>query len=262
MPPTVQRLTCAAASVFVIAVAAHVHGAAGGQTARQGVPLIGLESLGGRDSFQFYCAPCHGADGRGNGPTAAALTTRPADLTTLARRNNGEFPRERVLAMVSGAGRPVAAHGSSDMPVWGPIFRVFDASDARVRRRVDNIVDYVETLQAPSTGVKDTGSQLFRTYCASCHGTTARGNGPLADSLRHMPPDLTTYTARNGGVFPSERVRRIIDGRDVAAHGDRVMPVWGDAFRAEPGGNSEQTAAARILAILRYLEGIQVRSGD
>jgi len=127
---------------------------------------------------------------------------------------------------------------------------------------VDNIVQYVESLQAPSTGVNDTGSQLFRTYCASCHGATAQGNGPLADSLRHTPPDLTTYTARNGGVFPGERVRRIIDGRDVAAHGDRVMPVWGDAFKSRPGGYSEESVAARIAAILRYLEGIQVRSGD
>ncbi len=128
--------------------------------------------------------------------------------------------------------------------------------------RVQNIVDYVESLQASSTGVNDTGSQLFRTYCASCHGTTARGNGPLADSLRHTPPDLTTYTARNGGVFPSERLRRIVDGGDVAAHGDRVMPVWGDAFRSQLGGQSEEMVAARIAAIMKYLEGIQVRSGD
>ena len=221
-----------------------------------------LESMGGHDSFQFYCAPCHGADGRGNGPTASALTTRPSDLTSLARRNDGAFPRARVRAFVDGSGRPLAAHGSSEMPVWGPIFRGLDPSDARVTRRVDNIVQYVESLQAPSTGVNDTGSQLFRTYCASCHGATAQGNGPLADSLRHTPPDLTTYTARNGGVFPGERVRRIIDGRDVAAHGDRVMPVWGDAFKSRPGGYSEESVAARIAAILRYLEGIQVRSGD
>ena len=217
---------------------------------------------GGRESFQFYCAPCHGADGRGAGPTAAALKTRPADLTTLARRNDGAYPRERVLDFVTGAGRPLAAHGSSDMPVWGPIFRGLDPSDARVDRRVDNIVEYVESLQATSTGASDAGNQLFRTYCASCHGTTARGNGPLAESLRHIPPDLTTYTARNGGVFPSERLRRIVDGRDVPTHGDREMPVWGDAFKTMRGGSSEAAIAARIVAILKYLEGIQVRSGD
>ena len=245
-----------------LAAAALVSVAAAGQNPRQTVPPLGLESLAGRESFQFYCAPCHGTDGRGNGPTAAALTTRPADLTSLARRNDGQFPRDRVRAVVTGAGRPLPAHGSSEMPVWGPIFRALDPSDARVTRRVDNIVGFVESLQAPSTAVNDTGSQLFRTYCASCHGPTARGNGPLAEALRHEPPDLTTYAARNGGVFPSERLRRIIDGRDVPTHGNREMPVWGDAFNSSGGGSTEQAVAGRIAAILKYLDGIQVRSGD
>lgn len=264
MAPLCQQFTWKrAATVLGLALAASVGIAADGQRFAQSSPPLVLESLGGRDSFQFYCAPCHGADGRGNGPTASALTTRPSDLTSLARRNDGAFPRDRVLALVKGGvARPVPAHGSSEMPVWGPIFRALDPSDARVARRVDNIVAYVESLQAPSTGVKDTGSQLFRTYCASCHGTTARGNGPLAESLRQAPPDLTTYTARNGGVFPSERLRRIVDGRDVATHGDREMPVWGDAFKATRGGSSEAAVAARIAAILKYVEGIQMRSGD
>ena len=264
MASSVHRLTwVVAAALFGLAVAAGSDIATAGQNPRQPLPPLTVESLGGRESFQFYCAPCHGADGRGNGPTASALTTRPADLTSLARRNDGAFPRERVLAFVTGTGRPLAAHGSSEMPVWGPIFRGLDPSDARVARRVDNIVEYVGSLQAPSTGVNDPGSRLFRTYCASCHGITARGNGPLAESLlRHTPPDLTTYAARNGGVFPTERLRRIIDGRDVPTHGDRDMPVWGDAFKALPGGSSDEAIAARIAAILRYLEGIQVRSGD
>ena len=226
------------------------------------LPPLALESLGGRESFEFYCAPCHGVDGRGTGPTAAALTAPPADLTVLARRNDGAYPRERVLDFVTGAGRPLAAHGSSGMPVWGPIFRALDPSDARVARRVDNLVEYVGSLQAPSTGVNDTGSQLFRTHCASCHGTTARGNGPLAERLRNAPPDLTTYAARNRGVFPSERLRQIIDGRGVPTHGDRDMPVWGAAFKVSREGSGEEAVAARIAAILKYLEGIQVRSGD
>ncbi len=251
-----------AAALFTLAVAARSDSASAGQSSRRPAPSLTLESLGGRDSFEFYCAPCHGTDGRGNGPTASALTTRPSDLASLARRNDGAFPRDRVRAFVIDAtGRPARAHLSSEMPVWGPIFRGLDPSDARVTRRVDNIVAYVESLQAPSTGVDDLGSQLFRTHCANCHGTTALGNGPLAESLRRAPPDLTTYTARNGGVFPSERLRRIIDGRDVAAHGERLMPVWGDAFSRQ-GGQSEESVKARIAAITKYLEGIQVRSGD
>jgi hypothetical protein len=74
-----------------------------------------------------------------------------------------------------------------------------------------------------------------------------------------MPPDLTQFTRRNGGMFPSERVYRIIDGRDVSSHGDREMPVWGDVFKTVPGGSSAAAIKARIDAIVRYLAGIQER---
>jgi hypothetical protein len=84
----------------------------------------------------------------------------------------------------------------------------------------------------------------------------------MADQLRHAPPDLTKFSARNGGVFPSVRLTRIIDGRDVAAHGDREMPVWGDAFRRIPGGFSQQQIDDRIAAIVRYLQGIQERAAE
>ena len=104
------------------------------------------------------------------------------------------------------------------------------------------------------------GAQLFRTYCASCHGLSGRGDGPVAEAFRKPIPDLTQYTARNDGVFPTERVRQIIDGRGIAAHGNREMPVWGDAFRSEHGGLSTEEVKARIGAIVRYLEAIQQRT--
>ena len=104
------------------------------------------------------------------------------------------------------------------------------------------------------------GAQLVRTYCASCHGLSGRGDGPVAEAFRKPIPDLTQYTARNDGVFPTERVRQIIDGRGIAAHGDREMPVWGDAFRSEHGGLSTEEVKARIGAIVRYLEAIQQRT--
>jgi hypothetical protein len=63
----------------------------------------------------------------------------------------------------------------------------------------------------------------------------------------------------NGGVFPAERVGRIVDGRDVESHGDRDMPVWGDAFKATGGGHSEQTVRSRIKAIVDYLVSVQER---
>jgi mono/diheme cytochrome c family protein len=117
-------------------------------------------------------------------------------------------------------------------------------------------------IQEPSTAPNDLGARLFRTHCATCHGAGARGDGPLAGQLRRVPPDLTKYTARNGGVFPSERVNRIIDGRDVASHGDRTMPVWGDAFRSSRDGLTAESVKARIDAIVKYLQGIQERAAE
>jgi mono/diheme cytochrome c family protein len=168
------------------------------------------------------------------------------------------FPRERLKATLTGAGQSVSAHGSTEMPIWGPLFRAFE-SDARVRVRIDNLVAYLETLQA-TPAATGSGAALFRTYCASCHGTDARGAGPMADQLRRMAPSLTSFAVRNGGVFPSERLKRIIDGRDVPAHGNSEMPVWGDAFRRTREGLSGDAATARIEAIVRYLETIQERA--
>ena len=218
-----------------------------------------IESLAGRDNFDRYCASCHGLDARGEGPVATALKVPPADLTALARKNGGAFPRAQVLAFISGTGpAAVSAHGSADMPVWGPIFKAFDPSDVRVRLRLENVVRHIESLQAPSTATNDPGNLLFRTHCATCHGADGRGNGPMADQLVRRPADLTQYAARNGGVFPSERLRRIIDGRDVPSHGGGEMPVWGDVFKRD-AGSTEESVKARIDAIVRYLAGIQAR---
>jgi mono/diheme cytochrome c family protein len=103
-------------------------------------------SLSGRDNYEAYCASCHGTSGRGNGPIAAELLTPPADLTTLARRSGGTFPREQVVGYVEGTGRAIPAHGPTSMPVWGPIFRIFEA-DARARTRIANLAAYIESLQ-------------------------------------------------------------------------------------------------------------------
>ena len=243
--------------VFTLALAAV--SAPHAQAPRQ-PPSISLSaSLVGRDSFQQYCAWCHGSGGRGDG-AASGLSTPPADLTTLALRNGGAYPAARVRETVLGGTGVPAAH-SAEMPTWGPIFRTFEG-DTRARIRVENLIAFLQTLQAPSTAAGDEGSRLFRTYCASCHGTDARGVGPLPDRLRHVPPDLTRFAARNGGVFPAERVRRIIDGRDVASHGDRDMPVWGDAFKRTRDGRTEAEVKLRIDAIVKYLEAIQERTTE
>ena len=221
---------------------------------------LAIESLTGRDNYDMYCSSCHGAGARGDGPVAAALTTRPSDLTVLARQNGGVFPRARVAAVITGPEREtIRAHGSVGMPAWGPIFSALDTSDRRARQRLDNLVRYLESIQGSSAAVNDLGSRLFRTHCATCHGVNGLGTGPMADQLRRTPSDLTQYAARNGGLFPSEKVRRIIDGRDVPSHGIGDMPVWGDVFRKTDDA-TETEVKARIDAIVRYLAAIQARS--
>src|SRR4249919_87205 len=97
-------------------------------------PLV-IDSMAGPDLFQFYCAPCHGRDGRGKGPVAAVLKTPPADLTKIAERRAGAFPRADIIGFVSEGPALIPAHGTIDMPVWGPIFRSLDSSEARIRVR-------------------------------------------------------------------------------------------------------------------------------
>jgi mono/diheme cytochrome c family protein len=221
------------------------------------LPFSG-DSLVGKDSFDAYCASCHGPDGSGNGPVAGSLKNVPTDLTVLASRNGDSFPRERVAAVLMGTSRTVVAHGTRAMPIWGPMFRMFE-SDARTQVRIDNLVSYLEKLQVPSRQ-SNAGKDLFRVNCAVCHGVDARGAGPLGSELRRLPPSLTSYAVRNGGVFPSERLRAIIDGRMVGSHGTSEMPVWGDAFKRTRDGLSEEAAKARIDAIVKYLEAIQERA--
>jgi mono/diheme cytochrome c family protein len=114
--------------------------------------------------------------------------------------------------------------------------------------------------QGGGTGQSGGGHYLFRTYCASCHGTSAMGDGPLAASMRRRPANLTEIAKRNGGVYPSEMVYRIIDGRQpVRGHGGPDMPVWGDAFLRTTEGGDEATVKLKIQALVTYLESLQVK---
>ncbi len=110
-------------------------------------PRLIIESMTGEDSFRFYCAPCHGLGGRGKGPVGAALKTPPPDLTLLTKRHRGAFPRADVISFVAGASDKLPTHGPGDMPAWGPIFRALDPSDARVKIRIENIVNFIESIQ-------------------------------------------------------------------------------------------------------------------
>lgn len=115
----------------------------------------------------------------------------------------------------------------------------------------------------PNAGVS--GEHDFNTYCASCHGEDARGNGPKAFSLAIKPPNLTTLTQRYG-EFPRDKLARMIDGRDpIKGHGEREMPVWGVWFKAESaqdlGGaeGDEASVERRVDNLIDYIAGLQVK---
>lgn len=114
-----------------------------------------------------------------------------------------------------------------------------------------------QTSEAPLMG--ETGAELFKTYCGSCHGRSAKGDGPIAEHLRSRPPDLTLLGKRAGGKFDADKIHRIIDGRNpVGGHGGSDMPVWGDAFKRSGQGGTEESVRARIRAIVEHLRSLQV----
>jgi len=103
------------------------------------------------------------------------------------------------------------------------------------------------------------GPELFKAYCATCHGRDAKGNGPMAASLRIPPADLTRISARNGGTFPFLQVQKIISGeqQSPATHGTREMPVWGPIFSEVSW--DQDLGRVRIYSLATYLEAIQVK---
>lgn len=109
--------------------------------------VLHTSATSGKKMYLAYCATCHGKEGKGDGPAASALKVPPADLTTLSKRNHGEFPSAHVINLLNGS-NAVAAHGSQEMPVWGPIFLAMDHQHAStVRLRIANLTDYVKSLQ-------------------------------------------------------------------------------------------------------------------
>jgi len=115
----------------------------------------------------------------------------------------------------------------------------------------------------------DVGKDEYQSKCETCHGASGKGDGAQAQFLPKRPADLTKLTKNNGGVFPVSRVHEIIDGRlEVAAHGSRLMPVWGDEFSvdetrgpqdgsAEAFSEREAKVNARVQALVDYLQRLQ-----
>ena len=118
-----------------------------GTTQIKHVPVKATNAASGQEMYASYCAVCHGANATGNGPAQSALKIPATDLTTLAQKNGGKYPAMHVSSVLRGDAE-LAAHGSKDMPVWGPLFRnMSQGHDAEVQQRIANINSYIESLQ-------------------------------------------------------------------------------------------------------------------
>ena len=109
-------------------------------------PIADVSPSSGAEMFNSYCAPCHGKEAKGNGPAASVLKVPPANLTLLAKKNGGKFPADHVSSILKNGTSP--AHGSSDMPIWGPLFSYVSGQDnAIVQMRISNLIHYLESIQ-------------------------------------------------------------------------------------------------------------------
>jgi len=111
----------------------------------------------------------------------------------------------------------------------------------------------------------DLGKREFDNNCAACHGRDGKGAGSITDLLKRSPPDLTTMTKRNGGIFPVARAYDVIEGAGVG-HGTRDMPIWGQDYSVKAAEyymdvpyDREAYVRARILALVEYLSRLQVK---
>lgn len=140
--PYFRVVMCLAPFVMIVA-------AVSGATAQSGrADLSEFAVLSGRNTFRQFCSPCHGLNAKGDGPIATMLTTPPSDLTRVRVRNDGEFPLgalERMLTL--GVGLQTMAHGSEQMPVWGPTFIAIDGSESLAKVRIANLLAYLESIQ-------------------------------------------------------------------------------------------------------------------
>ena len=140
-----MRLSIASSVIFSV-IALGVLDAQSSTTIKH-VPLSSTSPASGKEMFATYCAVCHGVDGKGAGPAAAALKAQPANLRQLTAKNGGTFPELHVAATLSAA--DVVAHGSTEMPVWGNLFKSLDGGKQSIAQmRIANLVAYIKSIQA------------------------------------------------------------------------------------------------------------------
>jgi mono/diheme cytochrome c family protein len=245
---TSSKWTTAAAGVLAaLALTASV------AAQQPGAPPPSPPSDVGVTLYETHCTTCHGESGRGDGPSAKLLSSKPADLTLLAMNNGGTFSRDAVARTIDDRG-PLGGHGRDGKPVWGTIFSVRSRPPSVVYPRIHNLVSYIESIQQRPQAYA--GVALYETHCTTCHGQGGTGNGPSAKLLRSTPANLTLLAKNNSGTFPRFEVARTIGGSGpIEGHGGRDTPVWGKSFSV--GDESPDVVSARIQSLVSYIESIQ-----
>ncbi|MGA7886597.1 MAG: cytochrome c [Acidobacteriaceae bacterium] len=131
-------------------LAAAAFGIAQTTTQVKEVPITPTSPASGKQMYNAYCASCHGLDGKGAGPVAVALKQQPTDLTMLTRNNGGKFPDAHIYAVLK-FGVETPAHGSKNMPVWGPALRSLSQGSSTgqmtEQQRIANLTSYLRSLQ-------------------------------------------------------------------------------------------------------------------
>jgi mono/diheme cytochrome c family protein len=147
MPKSLLLTTIVAAAVAVGAGYAR-QGTVSTSTSKVVIPLERTTPVDGKQMYVNYCAPCHGVDGRGDGPVAPALKQSPTDLTLMSRNNGGKFPGAHIASVLE-YGAEIPSHGTADMPVWGPILGKMDGGSPQQRAlRINNLRRYLQQMQA------------------------------------------------------------------------------------------------------------------
>ena len=135
------------------------------------------------------------------------------------------------------------------LTLCGAIFYLTSGS-AQKKEPTPETVHLIDSIQGPA---------LYKAYCAVCHSSDDKGNGPMAGSLIVRPTDLTRISARNGGKFPLAKVRRIISGEEQVppGHGTREMPIWGPIFSQIAW--DMDLGSLRVDNLAHYLEDLQAK---
>jgi len=110
------------------------------------VPIKPTSAASAEQMYTTYCAVCHGADGTGNGPAAPALKVKLRDLTMLSKNNGGVFPEAKVATALR-YGVENSAHGNTQMPIWGDLFKTIGPSRESTQQRISNLTDYIRKMQ-------------------------------------------------------------------------------------------------------------------